>query len=475
MEAGVTRVKYCPPGPLQRPAVRYLQISSMSILACCTLYLSYLTCVASKFVNIRFAGIILFVGFLLVGSIHRKCERFLKADQEALISPAGIIFPFGSTLLLRGRRWRRWEELKSAYIVWLTAGEFGSRDALVLEFRDGSKANFWFATMSPRDLEKLLIAVEMWAPPDKLLGGFNDARNYLSNSLKMIGAPSFTALWNDELSRRFSLATFRPLSPGTKLQNGCFEITSQLGFGGFAAVYNGVNQQGKLVVIKELALDRFGDDAMQQSVLEHAKRETALLSKLHHPRICQLIDSFVENERLYTVLEKISGATLREIVAESGPMKEPAVIQLALQMLELLTYLHQRTPPVVHRDFTPENLILKNGKHLMLIDFNAATQFMAGLTGTVIGKHAYMPPEQIRGKAEPSSDYYTMAGTLSFLLSGKDPHPLTPIDLRKSGLSVEPELNRILVGMTQQDVNDRIKIEDIAQQIQQCALAKRKS
>ena len=86
----------------------------------------------------------------------------------------------------------------------------------------------------------------------------------------------------------------------------------------------------------------------------------------------QLLDYFVEDHRCYLVLEYIEGDTLRKHVEKQGALEASSVIDLARQMAWMLAFLHERE--VIHRDFTPENLILqKNGK-LKLIDFNVARE-----------------------------------------------------------------------------------------------------
>ncbi len=89
----------------------------------------------------------------------------------------------------------------------------------------------------------------------------------------------------------------------------------------------------------------------------------------------------------------------------------------------LLDLLHANS--IVHRDFTPDNLILNSKGQLKLIDFNVAQQIQEGSTGTIVGKHAYVPPEQFRGKATSQSDLYAFGATMFYLLTGKDPEPIS--------------------------------------------------
>jgi tRNA A-37 threonylcarbamoyl transferase component Bud32 len=404
--------------------------------------------------------------FSLWSKVGKIRDAYLAQIQPLIITSGGAIFPFATILQLKGRRWRRWEELKNAFIYWNDGPELEDSDSLVLTFKDGSSTRIALKTMLHQDIEKLLVALEMWAPQSAISGNFVDLRGYLSQALLRQGLKSYTALWNDELSRRFSLATFRPLPAGTKLQNRRFEITSQLGFGGFSAVYNAVSTRGEQVVIKELAIKQLDSEAVKTSLLEHMNRETTLLAKIQHPQVCRLLDTFVENDRHYIVLEKIPGSTLRQVVIDNGPMREAEVKALALQMAEILSYLHLQQPPLVHRDFTPDNLIVRSNKFLALVDFNAAMEFLAGATGTIIGRHHYMPPEQIQGKAVVASDYYSMAGTIYFLLTGQDPRPLTQLDVRAAGIPISGNLNHLLFALTSSDISERPNVQQIISALQ---------
>jgi len=458
--------------PVSSTKIALLRAITQFILIICTIALLLISAIAF-FYGIAMSGeaglkliifsivFMAFATYSLWSKVGRIRDSYLAQIQPLIITSGGAIFPFATILQLKGRRWRRWEELKSAFIYWNDGPDFEDSDALVLTFKDGSSTRIVLKTMLHQDIEKLLVALEMWAPPSAISENFVALRGYLSQALQKQGLKSYTALWNDELSRRFSLATFRPLPAGTKLQNRRFEITSQLGFGGFSAVYNAVTSRGEQVVIKELAIKQLDSEAVKTSLIEHMNRETALLAKIQHPQVCRLLDTFVENDRHYIVLEKIPGSTLRQVIIDNGPMKEAEVKALALQMAEILSYLHLQQPPLVHRDFTPDNLIIRSNKFLALVDFNAAMEFLSGATGTIIGRHHYMPPEQIQGKAVVASDYYSMAGTIYFLLTGRDPRPLTQLDVRAEGIPISGNLNHLLFALTSSDISERPNVQQI--------------
>ncbi len=383
--------------------------------------------------------------------------------------PGGIIFPPGTVFSLRGRRWRTWQELDGAMLSWSCGERFASSDRLKLVYRDGGTANFFLDKMKKQDIERLLIAVEVWGPKGKRVGEFEDLREQLSTNLIAGGHKSFTSLWNADLQRRFSLTTFSPLAPGTRLNSGRYEIVNQMSFGGFAAVYYALTTGGVSVVLKEIAVEQLKDAETKDAVLLHTKREVALLASVQHPQIVKLLDSFVENGRYYLVLERIVGKTLRQTVEEKGPFAEANLIPLAWGMVEILDYLHGLNPPIIHRDFTPENLILKNNKQVVLIDFNAANQYLSSATGTIIGKHAYMPAEQIRGKPEPCSDYFAMGMTLYFLLVGKDPEPLKRVVFPEINLA-GADLQKLILDLTEPERESRIdQIDTIKSRLESIA------
>src|SRR5262249_22800632 len=154
-------------------------------------------------------------------------------------------------------------------------------------------------------------------------------------------------------------------------------------------------------------------------------REAQLLSKLNHPQIVKVLDHFVENGRSYQLLEYLNGQDLRQHVRQNGVRREDEVLAWGIQMAEILKYLHEQDPPIVHRDVTPDNFVLRQDGSIVLIDFGAANEFVGNATGTLVGKQAFISPEQFRGKSVTASDIYALGGTLHFLLTGEDPEALS--------------------------------------------------
>lgn len=146
------------------------------------------------------------------------------------------------------------------------------------------------------------------------------------------------------------------------------------------------------------------------------------------------------------MLEHIDGSSLRDAVQSQGALSNEQTYDLALQMCDILKVLHVNG--VVHRDFTPDNLILNSKGKLKLIDFNVAQQLQGGATGTIVGKHAYLPPEQLRGKATSQSDLYAFGATLFYLLTGRDPEPISQSTPREINDQIDSTLNDIVKRST---------------------------
>jgi serine/threonine-protein kinase len=160
------------------------------------------------------------------------------------------------------------------------------------------------------------------------------------------------------------------------------------------------------------------------------------------------------------VLEHINGKSLRDRTLAGQRLEGENLIQLIEQMCGILGYLTSLTPQIVHRDFTPDNLLVGNDGILKLIDFSVAHDKQGSSTATVVGKHAYLPPEQFRGQPSPRSDIYAMGCTLYFLLTGLDPEPLTQSSFEQATTPAETILSGIIYNCTALDENERFQTVD---------------
>ncbi len=214
-------------------------------------------------------------------------------------------------------------------------------------------------------------------------------------------------------------------------------------------------------MLKEFILPGGGNLEIQREAIERFVKEADLLAGLRHPKVVRLFGHFFEDHRGYLILEHAKGQSLRELVSLNGPLDPDRVRQLALEMCEILSYLHSRQPPVVHRDFTPDNLIVSENHELTLVDFQVAQQDPLGsVTGTVVGKQAYIPLEQLRGQSSPASDIYAMGATLFYLLTGQDPEPVARSNPATVRAQAPAELCALIESLT--EVDEAARLTDVA-------------
>ena len=285
----------------------------------------------------------------------------------------------------------------------------------------------------------------------------------LHDTLNPIKVDSYTTLWLEVLSGGRNRIREDSLVAGSAIGNDRYEIIDRIGSGGQGTAYLARARAGALsadspetdVVLKEFCLPYYAGLAVVKKALDNIDHEAALLKKLEHPQIVRLVDLFVDDQRAYLVLQHVPGNSLKEMVQSSGKFAEERVVELGIQMCDMLEHLHGQTPPVVHRDFTPENLILSPTGELVLIDFNVAQQLHSTATRTVVGKHSYIPPEQFRGKATPQSDIYALGATLYYLIAGEEPEPISTAHPKKINEAISTELDNVVARATALDVDLR--------------------
>lgn len=375
-------------------------------------------------------------------------------DDRLSLSKDAINFPLFMMLGLKLRRTRSWQELADATLV----RSLDDKDnKLVLRFKGGEQMTLKSKWFSKAEMEQVLLSLELWGTNCKRTPELMDYQRHLQNENSGIGKQSYTQMWEEELGRRFNATAFVPLEPDHELRGGQLKVVKQIAFGGLSAIYLAQRDELEMVVLKEAVVPASADVETRRKAEEMFNREAALLVKLDHPNIARVMDHFVDDGRNYLMLEYINGQDLRQHIKQNGPQPEAVVVQWAIQIAEILVYLHKQNPPIIHRDLTPDNLVLKNDGNVRLIDFGAANQFVGTATGTLVGKQAYIAPEQLRGKADLQSDLYSFGGTLYYLLTGKDPMPLMKASPQAVLSDISTELDDIVSGLTAFDKAQRIK------------------
>jgi serine/threonine protein kinase len=215
------------------------------------------------------------------------------------------------------------------------------------------------------------------------------------------------------------------------------------------------------VVVKLLA---FGGE-VQWDDLKLFEREAQILKQLNHPRIPKYRDYFHIDERSLwfgLVQEYIPGSSLREQLNQGKRFPPKQVRKIAVEVLEILEFLHQLTPTVLHRDIKPSNLIWGEDDRVYLVDFGAVQDRAAreGATFTVVGTYGYAPMEQFGGRAVPASDLYALGATLIHLLTGTAPADLPQRNLRicfQEQVSLKPGIKQWIEKLIEPAIEQRFK------------------
>lgn len=380
----------------------------------------------------------------------------LFEDDRLYITKSGISFPLYLVPFLKFRRNRSWAELGGAGVRRTISAKSENPDRLSLHFNNTIPLEFRLTQFDKVQLEQMLLAIELWSGRGTRTPELVDYQHALQNENKGLGKISQVKVWEEELARRFSATSFVPLEPDKELCGGTVKVVRQLAFGGLSAIYLAQHNKMNMVVLKEAVVPANSDKATREKAEEHFIREARLLMKLDHPNIAKVMGHFREDGRDYMILEYIQGQDLRQYIKQNGPQPEHVVTGWALQIAAIMQYLHQQEPPVIHRDLTPDNLVLDHDGSVVLIDFGAANQFVGTATGTLVGKQAYMAPEQLRGRANTASDVYSFGGTLYYWLTGKDPMPLATSHPLNDGAKVSPEIDDLIAAMTTFETSVRL-------------------
>lgn len=228
------------------------------------------------------------------------------------------------------------------------------------------------------------------------------------------------------------------LPPGTVLSNR-YMVGRVLGEGGFGITYIGCDLRLELrVAIKEYfptdkvirhamaSLDVTSYIGSAATGFEEGKsrflNEARTMARMDkQPQIVAVRDFFEEHNTAYIVMEYVDGTTFKELVAQKGGRIPPSeLLPMIEPLFAALTAMH--TQGLIHRDISPDNLMLENGV-VRLLDFGCARESADGTaTMTITLKHGYAPVEQYQQKGQgPWTDVYGLSATIYYCLTGKTP------------------------------------------------------
>lgn len=241
--------------------------------------------------------------------------------------------------------------------------------------------------------------------------------------------------------------------------DGKYKILNKIGQGGMSVVYLAMNEKAnKQWAIKEVRKDVSKDfEVIKQGLIT----ETNLLKKLNHPNLPSIVDVIDTEDTFLIVMDYIEGNPLSVLLEENGAQPQDMVIFWALQLCDVLSYLHTREVPVIYRDMKPANVMLKPNGEVILIDFGIAREYKRQSISdtTCLGTQGYAAPEQFggQGQTDARTDIYCLGATLYHLLTGHNPSepPYEMYPIRYWNENLSSGLEEIILTCTQKNPEDR--------------------
>ena len=229
------------------------------------------------------------------------------------------------------------------------------------------------------------------------------------------------------------------LQPGAKLLKGQYTITRYINSGGFGITYLAKDSLDRDVVIKEcfpssvcrrskvvVAARSRAHTAELRSIVQLFVREARNLAKIVHPNIVAVHQVFEDNGTAYMAIDFIDGLDLQQVIDGEGPrLSTDHIVKITEKLLHAVGFIHDHD--MLHRDISPDNVLIDKTGEPILIDFGAArekaSQSNRAMSALRVVKDGYSPQEfYIAGSEQgPWSDLYALGATLYHLISGDAP------------------------------------------------------
>lgn len=197
-----------------------------------------------------------------------------------------------------------------------------------------------------------------------------------------------------------------------------YRIDRPIARGGMSTVYRCVDMRLGRQVAAKVMDERYDDDPV---FIKRFSREARAMARLQHPNLVAIHDFSADGEPLYLIMELIDGGTLRELLAEGGPLTVTAALSTLRSVLQGLTEVH--STGLIHRDIKPDNVLITSHHRVKLGDFGLVRATNAQPTSNmIVGTVSYLAPEQVTGEdMTPATDVYSAGIVLFELLTGTVP------------------------------------------------------
>ncbi|MFF7452668.1 protein kinase [Kitasatospora sp. NPDC008115] len=266
---------------------------------------------------------------------------------------------------------------------------------------------------------------------------------------------------------------------------GRYHLTEKIGHGGMGQVWAGRDERlARPVAVKLLRTDHLlaATGAADPATAGHLRpgdelrhrflRECRTTAALDHPGLVTVFDAGEDGGELFLVMQRVSGVSLADLIAEDAPFPVERAVSVAAQLCAALAAVH--AVPVVHRDLKPSNVMVREDGRTVLLDLGIATAIDPAatrltLTGAPIGSPSYMAPEQaLSATVDPRSDLYALGCLLHEMLAGEGPFRAPtalgllrrhvddpPVPLRDLRPEVPAPLERLVLDLLAKRPEDR--------------------
>ena len=209
-----------------------------------------------------------------------------------------------------------------------------------------------------------------------------------------------------------------------RLLAGRYRLLAVIGRGGMGAVWRARDELlNRDVAIKEIVWPAQLDAEEREMARRRAVREAQMAARVRHPNVVGVYDIIEEGDRPSIVMELVPFRSLRDAVAEDGPMTPAEAARVGLSVLAALRAVHEVS--VVHRDVKPANILLGPDGRVVLADFGiakAADSPALTISGVLLGSPSYLAPERARGgRAGAAADMWALGASLFAAVEGRPP------------------------------------------------------
>ena len=243
------------------------------------------------------------------------------------------------------------------------------------------------------------------------------------------------------------------------LIGGRYRLGPSLGKGSQGDIFLARDEKAKGADDREVVVKRLAPRGTWKS-FELFEREAKVLAQLRHAGVPRFFATIEEPPGTFNlVMQRAPGDNLRDLTKRRR-LSQLELRDILIRTLEILDYLHTRTPAVVHRDLKPSNIVRAPDGKIALVDFGGVLDAARDKGGsTIVGTFGYMAPEQLHGQATPATDIYALGATIVALAGGIEPEDVPRkglrMDLAKHLPSLDEGLRAALTAMTDPDPDKR--------------------